>query len=209
MKRISADCRAVHRRGSGGRGASGRTAIESAKWTNGRAVQRKRAACRDPCPERDAAELPGRDRQPSGAQGTGARRDLPRYEVQPRAARSSQARSAPLCLSSRQVRGARSTRLRSASTQASIRRPTSAASSAGVTRSASSTSWSAPSATFDRCGEPSTCCPRSTPAGPDVHSADVRVFDRAGIWVSNLHVGLDLTPANLVHDLRVALHEAN
>jgi cytochrome oxidase Cu insertion factor (SCO1/SenC/PrrC family) len=41
----------------------------------------------------------------------------------------------------------------------------------------------------------------------DVHSADVRIFDRAGIWVSTLHAGVDLTPANLVHDIRVALRE--
>jgi len=40
----------------------------------------------------------------------------------------------------------------------------------------------------------------------DVHSADVRLFDRAGIWVSTLHAGVDLTPANLAHDIRVALH---
>jgi cytochrome oxidase Cu insertion factor (SCO1/SenC/PrrC family) len=39
----------------------------------------------------------------------------------------------------------------------------------------------------------------------NVHSADVRVFDRRGVWVSNLHAGADLTPANLAHDLRVAL----
>ena len=39
----------------------------------------------------------------------------------------------------------------------------------------------------------------------NVHSAGVRVFDRNGVWVSNLHVGVDLTPANLVHDIRVAL----
>jgi protein SCO1 len=39
----------------------------------------------------------------------------------------------------------------------------------------------------------------------DVHSADVRVFDRHGIWVSTLHAGVDLTPRNLAHDLRVAL----
>ncbi len=38
----------------------------------------------------------------------------------------------------------------------------------------------------------------------DVHSADVRVFDRHGVWVSTLHVGVDLTPANLVHDVRLA-----
>jgi cytochrome oxidase Cu insertion factor (SCO1/SenC/PrrC family) len=39
----------------------------------------------------------------------------------------------------------------------------------------------------------------------DIHSADVRIFDRDGIWVSTMHVGVDLTPANLVHDVRRAL----
>ena len=39
----------------------------------------------------------------------------------------------------------------------------------------------------------------------DVHSAGVRVFDRRGEWVSTLRVGLDLTPQNLVHDIREAL----
>jgi protein SCO1/2 len=39
----------------------------------------------------------------------------------------------------------------------------------------------------------------------DVHSADVRVFDRRGLWVSTLHAGVDLTPANLAHDIRRAL----
>ena len=39
----------------------------------------------------------------------------------------------------------------------------------------------------------------------DIHSADVRVFDRRGVWVSTLHVAVDLTPQNLVHDIRVAL----
>jgi protein SCO1/2 len=39
----------------------------------------------------------------------------------------------------------------------------------------------------------------------DVHSADVRVFDRSGEWVSTLHLPPDLTPKNLAHDLRVAL----
>jgi cytochrome oxidase Cu insertion factor (SCO1/SenC/PrrC family) len=38
----------------------------------------------------------------------------------------------------------------------------------------------------------------------DVHSADVRVFDRRGKWVSTLHAGVDLTPGNLAHDLRAA-----
>lgn len=39
----------------------------------------------------------------------------------------------------------------------------------------------------------------------DVHSASVRIFDRDGEWVSTLHVGVDLTPANLAHDIRRAL----
>jgi cytochrome oxidase Cu insertion factor (SCO1/SenC/PrrC family) len=39
----------------------------------------------------------------------------------------------------------------------------------------------------------------------NVHSADVRVFDRHGQWVSNLHAGVDLTAANLAHDIRLAL----
>jgi cytochrome oxidase Cu insertion factor (SCO1/SenC/PrrC family) len=39
----------------------------------------------------------------------------------------------------------------------------------------------------------------------DTHSADVRVFDPAGVWVSTQHVGVDLTSANLVHDVATAL----
>ena len=39
----------------------------------------------------------------------------------------------------------------------------------------------------------------------DVHSSGVRVFNRHGEWVSTLRVGLDLTPRNLVHDVREAL----
>jgi cytochrome oxidase Cu insertion factor (SCO1/SenC/PrrC family) len=39
----------------------------------------------------------------------------------------------------------------------------------------------------------------------DVHSSDARVYDRNGVWVSTLHVPVDLTPADLVHDIRVAL----
>lgn len=39
----------------------------------------------------------------------------------------------------------------------------------------------------------------------EVHSAPVRIYDPDGVWVATLHAGVDLTPANLVHDLRVAL----
>ena len=47
--------------------------------------------------------------------------------------------------------------------------------------------------------------PATDTGNNDVHSADVRVFDRRGMWVSILHAGVDLTPANLVHDIRLAL----
>ena len=39
----------------------------------------------------------------------------------------------------------------------------------------------------------------------NLHSSGVRVFTREGVWVSTLRVGVDLTPANLAHDIRVAL----
>ena len=40
----------------------------------------------------------------------------------------------------------------------------------------------------------------------DIYSADVRIFDRRGIWVSTQHAsGLDLTPSNLAHDLGLVL----
>lgn len=38
----------------------------------------------------------------------------------------------------------------------------------------------------------------------DTHSADVRVFDPSGSWVATLHAGVDLTPANLAHDITTA-----
>jgi cytochrome oxidase Cu insertion factor (SCO1/SenC/PrrC family) len=39
----------------------------------------------------------------------------------------------------------------------------------------------------------------------DIHSSDVRIFDRRGIWVSTQHAGEDLTAANLDHDVLLAL----
>jgi cytochrome oxidase Cu insertion factor (SCO1/SenC/PrrC family) len=39
----------------------------------------------------------------------------------------------------------------------------------------------------------------------DVHSSDVRLFDRAGEWVSTMHAGVDLTPRALAHDIKAAL----
>lgn len=43
----------------------------------------------------------------------------------------------------------------------------------------------------------------------DTHSAPVRVYSRGGVWLATLHAGADLTPANLVHDVRAALEEAS
>jgi protein SCO1 len=39
----------------------------------------------------------------------------------------------------------------------------------------------------------------------DVHSSDVRIFDRRGIWLTTQRSGQDLTARNLVHDTRLAL----
>jgi len=39
----------------------------------------------------------------------------------------------------------------------------------------------------------------------DLHSAPVRVYDRRGVWVTTQHPGVDLTPGNLAHDIRIAL----
>jgi cytochrome oxidase Cu insertion factor (SCO1/SenC/PrrC family) len=45
----------------------------------------------------------------------------------------------------------------------------------------------------------------SLESGKDtLHSAPVRIYV-GGIWVATLHAGVDLTPANLAHDVRVAL----
>lgn len=38
-----------------------------------------------------------------------------------------------------------------------------------------------------------------------LHSAPVRIYDRDLAWVSTLHAGVDLTPENLAHDIRLAL----
>jgi protein SCO1 len=47
--------------------------------------------------------------------------------------------------------------------------------------------------------------PAADTGNADIHSADARVFDRRGIWVTTLHPGVDLTPRNLAHDLLTAL----
>jgi cytochrome oxidase Cu insertion factor (SCO1/SenC/PrrC family) len=42
----------------------------------------------------------------------------------------------------------------------------------------------------------------------DTHSSPVRIFNPKGKWVSTLHPGVDLTAANLAHDLRLALRDS-
>jgi cytochrome oxidase Cu insertion factor (SCO1/SenC/PrrC family) len=42
----------------------------------------------------------------------------------------------------------------------------------------------------------------------DTHSASVHIYDRDGVWVSSLHPGIDLTPANFVHDVLRALNKS-
>ena len=41
-----------------------------------------------------------------------------------------------------------------------------------------------------------------------LHSAPVRIYDGDSMWVATLHAGVDLTPTNLAHDIRVALRLA-
>jgi hypothetical protein len=44
----------------------------------------------------------------------------------------------------------------------------------------------------------------SLESGADsTHSAPVRIYDTAGVWVSTLHPGVDLTDESLIHDLKV------
>ena len=38
----------------------------------------------------------------------------------------------------------------------------------------------------------------------NMHSAPVRIYDGRGRWRSTLHPGVDLTPANLAHELRLS-----
>jgi protein SCO1/2 len=46
----------------------------------------------------------------------------------------------------------------------------------------------------------------SQESGEDtLHSAPLRVYNRELVWVATLHAGVDLTPENIVHDVRVAL----
>jgi cytochrome oxidase Cu insertion factor (SCO1/SenC/PrrC family) len=39
----------------------------------------------------------------------------------------------------------------------------------------------------------------------NLHSADVRIFDRNGVWVSTMNVGADLSIANVLHDIQQAM----
>ena len=49
----------------------------------------------------------------------------------------------------------------------------------------------------------------SLESGEDtLHSAPVRIY-AGGVWGATLHAGVDLTPANLAHDVRVALARAS
>jgi len=39
----------------------------------------------------------------------------------------------------------------------------------------------------------------------DIHSAPVQIYDTSAVWASTLTTGVDLTPENLAHEVRVAL----
>jgi cytochrome oxidase Cu insertion factor (SCO1/SenC/PrrC family) len=48
--------------------------------------------------------------------------------------------------------------------------------------------------------------PSADTGNSNLHSAPVRVYDTEGRWRSTLHSGVDLTAANLAHDLEAALN---
>lgn len=48
--------------------------------------------------------------------------------------------------------------------------------------------------------------PSADTGDSNMHSAPVRVYDTEGRWRSTLHPGVDLTAANLAHDLEAALN---
>ncbi|HET8652236.1 MAG TPA: SCO family protein [Gaiellaceae bacterium] len=47
--------------------------------------------------------------------------------------------------------------------------------------------------------------PSTDTGNSNMHSVPVRVYDSEGRWRSTLHPGVDLTPANLAHDLEAVL----
>lgn len=48
----------------------------------------------------------------------------------------------------------------------------------------------------------------SEESGEDtLHSAPLRVYDRDLVWRATLHAGVDLTPENVVHDVRLTLRK--
>lgn len=49
--------------------------------------------------------------------------------------------------------------------------------------------------------------PSTDTGNSNMHSVPVRVYDPQGRWRSTLHPGVDLTPANLAHDLRAVLSD--
>ena len=50
--------------------------------------------------------------------------------------------------------------------------------------------------------------PAADTGNAEIHSADARVYDRRGIWVSTFHAGVDLAPANVAHDVLLALRQS-
>ena len=47
--------------------------------------------------------------------------------------------------------------------------------------------------------------PSEASGADDMHSAPVRIYAPGGEWVSTLHAGVELSPRNLAHDIRIAI----
>ncbi len=51
--------------------------------------------------------------------------------------------------------------------------------------------------------------PSADSGDDETHSAPVRIYGRDGRWIATQHVGADLSPDNLAHDIRLALTQAS
>ena len=64
-----------------------------------------------------------------------------------------------------------------------------------------------PNAELERVWDEFQVLPSARSGDDDIHSAPVRIYDVRGRWVATLHPGVDLTPENLAHDLRLVLED--
>lgn len=63
----------------------------------------------------------------------------------------------------------------------------------------------APAGELRRLWQEFQILPSARTGNDSLHSAPLRIYSRDGVWRATLHAGADLSHANLLHDVRVAL----